>query len=396
MALAAPRSLKEPMGCRFSSLIQTSAGAPSEFRRKRGVRTVTPARRSRAARISSIVGAVRGCISVGAYRNLRQGRIYPGGEMNSEITRRVPTLAPLLWVLAFLAAALAAPAALEDGTEIAGGDDPGAAQVWFARRLPAMKASGAPSLAARYLAAQAHVRRMAHHPGGSLAWKSLGPGNLGGRTRALVFDPADPRTLYAGGVDGGIWKTVDGGASWRPLDDLMPSLAVTALAIDSGDRRVLYAGTGEGFFNTDAVRGAGIFKTADSGRRWRQLAATATPDFFAVNRILVSAHSRTVYAATGTGVWRSRDAGVSWERVLDPQAQGGCLDLALRHDRDGADDVVFAACGTLQQATVYQTLQGQKDGPWMAVLQEPGMGRTSLAIAPSDPDVIYALATSNL
>ncbi|MBW8878123.1 MAG: hypothetical protein JF614_24430 [Acidobacteria bacterium] len=312
--------------------------------------------------------------------------------MNPEVTRR--TLAPLVWVLAFLAAALATPAALEERAELAGGDDPGAAQAWFlARRLPAVKASRPPSLAAQYLAAQAHVRRMAHH---ALAWKSLGPGNLGGRTRALVFDPVNPRTLYAAGVDGGAWKTLDGGASWRPLDDLMPSLAVTALAIDPGDRRVLYAGTGEGFFNTDAVRGAGIFKTTDSGRRWRQLAATATPDFFAVNRLHVSARSRTVYAATGTGVWRSRDAGVSWEQVLDPQVQGGCLDLALRNDRDGADDVVFAACGTMQQATVYQTLQGQKDGPWVAVLREPGMGRTSLAIAPSDPNVVYALATSNL
>ncbi|HEX3555664.1 MAG TPA: hypothetical protein VIA62_20775 [Thermoanaerobaculia bacterium] len=306
--------------------------------------------------------------------------------------RRVRTLAPIFWVLALLAAALVTPAALEEGPELAGGDDPGAAQAWFlARRLPAAKASRPSSLASRYLAAQAHVRRMAHH---ALAWKSLGPGNLGGRTRALVFDPVDPRTLYAAGVDGGIWKTVDGGASWRPLDDLMPSLAVTSLALDPGNRKVLYAGTGEGFFNTDAVRGAGIFKTTDSGRRWRQLAATATPDFFAVNRLLVSARSRTVYAATGTGVWRSRDAGVSWERVLDPQAQGGCLDLALRND--GQDDVVFAACGTLQQATVFQTLQGQKDGPWVAVLQEPGMGRTSLAIAPSDPQVIYALAASNL
>src|SRR4051812_10916486 len=290
----------------------------------------------------------------------------------------------VLWILAVL---FVPPAAAQD--------DPGEAQAWFlARRLPALKASVAPSLAGRYLAAREHVRRMPRHVG-SLAWQSLGPGNLGGRTRALVFDPVDPRTLYAAGVDGGGWKTVNGGARWTPLDDLMPSLAVTALAIDPASRKTLYAGTGEGFFNTDAVRGAGVFKTTDGGRHWLQLAATGTPDFYAVNRVLVSARSHAVYAATGTGVWRSLDAGRSWRQVLASQAQGGCLDLALRN-APPRDDVVFASCGTMQQATVYRNLQAQKQAPWVPVLQEAGMGRTSLAIAPSDPNVIYALAASNL
>ncbi len=288
-------------------------------------------------------------------------------------------------VLGVLSVLSLAPVVAQE-TDPSGDDDPGAAQQWFlARRLPAVKASTAPSLAERYLAAKAHVRRMPHH---GLAWQSLGPGNLGGRTRALVFDPVDPRTLYAAGVDGGVWKTVNGGASWTPLDDLMPSLAVTSLAIDPASRKTLYAGTGEGFFNTDAVRGAGVFKTTDGGRHWQQLGATATPDFFAVNRLLVSARSHTVYAATGTGVWRSLDAGRTWRQVLASQAQGGCLDLALRN-APPRDDVVFASCGTLQQATVYRNLMAQKQAPWVPVLMEPGMGRTSLAIAPSDPNVVY-------
>ncbi|HSS77047.1 MAG TPA: hypothetical protein VLV54_09910 [Thermoanaerobaculia bacterium] len=296
------------------------------------------------------------------------------------------------WILAVFLAAQT----LAQEFEPNGGDDPGEAQAWFlARRLPAVKTTVAPSLAKRYLAAQEHVRRMPHHPAGSLAWQSLGPGNLGGRTRALVFDPVDPRTLYAAGVDGGVWKTVNSGASWTPQADLMPSLAVAALAIDPASRKTLYAGTGEGFFNTDAVRGAGIFKTVDGGRHWQQLTATATPDFFAVNRLLVSARSHAIYAATGTGVWRSQDAGRTWRRVLASQAQGGCLDLALRNTLP-RDDVVFASCGTMQQATVYRNVQAQKQAPWVAVLAEPGMGRTSLAIAPSDPNVIYALAASNL
>jgi hypothetical protein len=291
------------------------------------------------------------------------------------------------------------------------GDDPAAAAADFvARRFPVGRVPGSLSVAARYLAAQERMRHMAHHgavPGaaagragtGRLAaetavWQELGPGNLGGRTRALVIDPARPRTLYAGGVDGGVWQSLDGGGSWRPLGDLLPSLAIASLAMDADDPMALYAGTGEGFFNSDAVRGAGIFKTVDGGAHWQQLAATATPDFYAVNRLLISARSHAIYAATGTGVWRSEDGGTTWGHRLVATVEGGCLDLAMRSDR--TDDVVFASCGTFQQATVYRSLQAQKGTLFLPVLQEPGMGRTSLAIAPSNQDIVYALATSNL
>jgi hypothetical protein len=297
-----------------------------------------------------------------------------------------------------------------------GGDDPAAERADFvARRLPLGATPSSFDWISRYLAAQAHMRRMprlaaaasgragatskAAKAGSAVAgvWEALGPGNLGGRTRALVVDPNRPQTLYAAGVDGGVWKTTNGGATWDPLGDFLPSLAVTALALDPKDRQVLYAGTGEGFANTDAVRGAGIFKTVDGGLHWQRLAATATPDFYAVSRLVVSARTRTIYAATGSGVWRSGDAGLTWRRTLDPQVQGGCLDLALRPARsDSPDDVVFASCGNFAQATVYRNLLAQKRASWVPVLRETGMGRTSLALAPSNPGVIYALAASNV
>lgn len=298
-------------------------------------------------------------------------------------------------------ASLATPPADLDGM---GGDDPSAARADFlARRLPLSQAASSFDWTSRYLAAQKQMRRMPRLAAAAAGkrtsaaagvWEPLGPGNLGGRTRALVVDPVRPLTLYAGGVDGGVWKTSDGGASWTPLGDLLPSLAVTALVLDPKDRRVLYAGTGEGFANADAVRGAGIFKTSDGGAHWQRLAATATSDFYAVNRLAFSARTRTLYAATGSGVWRSSDSGLTWRRTLDPRVQGGCLDLALRPDRP--DDVLFASCGNLVQATVYRNLLAQKRASWVAVLREKGMGRTSLSLAPSNPGVIYALAASNV
>ncbi|HVR98310.1 MAG TPA: hypothetical protein VMW27_16975 [Thermoanaerobaculia bacterium] len=226
-------------------------------------------------------------------------------------------------------------------------------------------------------------------------WNALGPGNVGGRTRTLVFHPRNANILYAGGVAGGVWKSTDGGLSWRALDDLMANLAINSLALDPSNPEVLYAGTGEGFFSGDAVRGAGIFKSTDGGEHWQRLAATDNPDFYYVNDIVISPHSGSrLYAATFTGVWRSLDAGQSWDLVVDTDSFTGCLDLAIRTDQPG--DFVLASCGNFDQGTVYRKTRAETDGSWSVVLSDPGMGRTTLAFAPSNQSIVYALAASTV
>jgi photosystem II stability/assembly factor-like uncharacterized protein len=230
------------------------------------------------------------------------------------------------------------------------------------------------------------------------SWTPLGPGNIGGRTRVLVIDPKQPRTVYAAAASGGVWKSTDAGKSWTPLADLLANLSVNALAIHPADSNVLYAGTGEGFFNVDAVRGAGIFKTRDAGLTWTQLAGTDNPDFYYVNDIVISGRRNIVYAATDTGIFRSADGGSTWTKIFATDVIGGCLDLALRTDLKGSD-VLLASCGTFEQAFVIRNVSAQAaaqaDGAWRTVLAEAGMGRTALAIAPSNQNVIYALAASN-
>ena len=143
------------------------------------------------------------------------------------------------------------------------------------------------------LAAQTRLQEMAHvssltgqrlAPGAlpharanSAGWTSLGPGNIGGRTRALVIDPGNPAVIYSGGVGGGVWKTTDGGAHWAPLADTMANLALASLAMDPANPLVLYAGTSEGMGNLDAIRGAGVFKTSDGGAHWTRLAWSVSP-----------------------------------------------------------------------------------------------------------------------
>lgn len=206
------------------------------------------------------------------------------------------------------------------------------------------------------------------------AWTPLGPGNIGGRTRVLVIDRTNPDVMIAAGVSGGIWKSEDAGASWRPVDGNMANLAVNSMAMSSTRSNVLYAGTGEGYFREIVrgtglpLRGGGIYRTADGGETWSFLASTGGADFHWVNDLAFSpANDRRLYAATRTGVFRSQNAGDSWTNILSTTVMGGCLDLAIRTDR--SDDVLFASCGTFEQATVYRALDA---GGGATFVEAPG------------------------
>lgn len=224
-------------------------------------------------------------------------------------------------------------------------------------------------------------------------WQYLGPGNIGGRTRSLLIHPRDPRVLYTAGVAGGVWKSEDEGASWTPLTDSMANLAVATLAMDPSDPSILYAGTGEGFNNIDAVAGAGIFQSLDAGTTWNLLPQAT---FRFTNKIVISrSEPKHVYAATSTGVWRSRDRGATWEQVLKRDASGqfGCQDLAIRTDTN--IDIVFATCRANPQGAIFRNTDAGGEGEWKQVFTAEFMARTSLAIAPSRQDTIYAMAASS-
>jgi photosystem II stability/assembly factor-like uncharacterized protein len=231
-------------------------------------------------------------------------------------------------------------------------------------------------------------------PGATLgSWSPIGPNNQGGRTRQILIDPTNPNIMFAAAVGGGVWKSTNGGTSWTVLTDLLiPNIAVTALAFQPNNTQVLYAGTGEGYFNGDAIRGAGIFISPDGGTTWTQLASTNNTNFQYVQDIVVSPrNTQRIYATTRAGLYRSNDGGATWTQLVNGAAVNGCMDIAMQVNR--ITGFVFASCGTFAQATIYRALDTNTSS-FAAVFTTANMGRTSLAIAPSNEDYIYAMAAS--
>jgi len=153
-----------------------------------------------------------------------------------------------------------------------------------------------------------------------------GPGNVAGRTRAILIDKSDPTgdTWVAGATSGGLWKTTDRGVTWRNVTGELPNLSISWLVSSENNPSVIYAGTGE-HFTTD-WDGAGIFKSTDNGETWSQIVdVDQSPDFLNVSRLIVDPNDENIVVATtrnsvwGDGleaaIYRTTNGGQTWTAV---------------------------------------------------------------------------------
>ena len=219
------------------------------------------------------------------------------------------------------------------------------------------------------------------------SWTWIGPGNVGGRIRAVAFDPADSQKIWIGGVAGGIWKTTNGGTSWAAVSNFLANMAVSSIVINPVTPAVMYAGTGEGFYNADAARGAGILKSTNSGASWSQLASTNNTNFQYVNRLAISPNGTVLVAATRKGLFVSTNAGSTWTQRTTIEA------LDVRYHP--TSNLIALAGG--RNGKVWRTADGGVT--WTASTGIPSVsgfdGRVEIAIAASNPAIVYASVDRN-
>jgi photosystem II stability/assembly factor-like uncharacterized protein len=241
-----------------------------------------------------------------------------------------------------------------------------------------------------------------------LRWRCIGPFRAG-RTVAAEGVPGKPNVFYMAPTDGGVWKTIDFGRTWKPIFDGQPTQSIGSLAIAPSDRNVIYVGSGEGLQRPDLSVGDGIYKSTDGGETWTHLGLR---DGQQIGRILVDPHDpdRVFVAVLGhpyganeqRGVFRSTDGGKTWKKVLYKDPDTGAEDLAF----DPANSqTIYADLWSARQVPWEGSIEGHKGGlykstdggdTWTALTKglptnQQGLGRIGVAVAPGDGNRLYAM-----
>jgi photosystem II stability/assembly factor-like uncharacterized protein len=243
----------------------------------------------------------------------------------------------------------------------------------------------------------------------ALGWRLIGP-HRGGRVVAVAGDPADPLVFYFGATGGGVWKTDDGGISWRNVSDgFFRRASVGAIAVAESDPNVLYAGMGETTIRGNVSHGDGVYKSTDAGATWRHLGLAETRHIAKIrvhptdpDLVYVAAFGHAHGPNPARGLYRSTDGGATWSQILLRSDRAGAIDLAM--DRRNPR-ILYAAFWEAQRTPWSLTSGGPGSGlykstdggdSWHELTRNPGLpegvlGKIGLAVSPAQPDRVWAL-----
>jgi len=236
----------------------------------------------------------------------------------------------------------------------------------------------------------------------------MGPAE-GGRISAITGVPGDPRVWYLGAASGGVWKSVDSGATFRPVFDSMKVQAIGALAVAPSKPSIVWAGTGEAWAIRDAdLQGDGVYKSSDSGMHWTNMGLAETGRIQRIivhptnpNIVFVCALGRATGPQHERGVFRTTDGGKTWKQVLFVDENTGCSGLTIDVRNP---NVLFAGAWQVVMHTWAMFSGGPSSGiyvtrdggdTWKRV-EHPGLpkspvGKIDVAIAPTNSKRVYAL-----
>jgi photosystem II stability/assembly factor-like uncharacterized protein len=241
-----------------------------------------------------------------------------------------------------------------------------------------------------------------------LHWRMIGPFR-GGRVDAVGGAPGRPHEFYFGSVNGGLWKTVNAGRTWMPVFDSQPVASIGALAVAPSNPDVVYVGSGESSLRDSVGYGNGVYKSIDAGKTWTHVGLADTQHIGKVavdpknpNVVFVAAIGHFYGAHPERGVYRSKDGGSTWQKVLYKNDSIGAIDVAIDPSNS---QVVYASLWNTRRPPWY--VYGPSNGPgggifkstdggatWNQLtkgLPSEGVGRSGLAISPSNPKIVYAV-----
>lgn len=242
----------------------------------------------------------------------------------------------------------------------------------------------------------------------NLKIRSVGPSNMSGRITAIDVVHADQNTMYVGAASGGVWKSENGGTRWDPIFDDNPTQNIGAIAIQQDRPKVLWVGTGEGNPRNSMNLGMGLFKSIDAGKTWKHIGLEKTKTIHRIivhpkngNTVFVGAMGDTFTPSEERGLYRTKDGGESWEKILYTNTTSGVADMVM--DPKNPNKLLVALYDHHRTpfsfvsggvgSGLYMTLDGGDSWEQLTAkhgLPEGGLGRIGLAIAPSDPNRIYA------
>jgi photosystem II stability/assembly factor-like uncharacterized protein len=237
-----------------------------------------------------------------------------------------------------------------------------------------------------------------------MRWRDIGP-TRAGRARALAGVPDRPNTFYAGFDNGGVWRSTDYGANWVPLFDDQSTGSIGAIAVAPSNPDIIYVGSGAGIIRPDLAIGNGVYKSTDAGRSWQhlglrdsQMIAAVAVDSTDADRLFVAVLGHPYGPNPERGVFRSTDGGRSFDKVLfrDDYTSANEVLLDPRNPR-----IVYATLWSQQQSFI----EGQGFGnagmgifksvdggtTWTPLAEGlPPILQANIAIAPGDPNILYA------
>ena len=247
----------------------------------------------------------------------------------------------------------------------------------------------------------------------ALKWRNIGP-NRGGRSLGCAGSPGRPLEYYFGAVGGGLWKTIDGGTSWKPVTDgQLGSSSVGAVAVSASNPDVVYIGMGEAELRGNIMQGDGVYKSTDAGKTWHHIGLENT---HAIARIRVDpANPDVVYvAALGhpygpnaeRGVFRTLDGGKTWKKVLYRDDHSGAIDVVLDPNNP---KVLYASLWDVYRTPWLLNDGGPGSGffkstdggdTWKEITRNPGLpagliGKICFAVSKADSNRLYAMVEAN-